>query len=373
MVRLGLDVTPLAVPLTGIGRFVRQISAAAAHAEDIDLVPISLSGRSAARIKAHLPAGVGLRRSVPARPLLEIWRRVDHPTVGRLFGPVDLVHGTNFYVPPPGHGTPELLTVHDLGPWDNPDGLPDVVRFFPELTGRAVRRGAHVHTLSHAAAAAIADRLTIPAHRLHPIPIGFDPVPDEALDGDLAARLVDRRYVLALGSIEPRKRVPELVEALAPVLRASPGLVLVVAGGPGGDSERLLRGIADARIDGQIVLTGYVTDEVRGALLRSAAVVVSAATTEGFGMVPAEAMSVGTPVVATDIPAHREVCDDGALLVPSDQPEAWADAVAAILDGDEYAGPLRQRGIERARQFTWEAMTARLLDLYRSLARSGAG
>lgn len=370
--RLGLDVTPLAVPLTGIGRFVRQISAAVVHAEDIDLVPIALSGRSSATIRANLPDGVDLRRSLPARPLLEIWRRVDRPAVGRLFGPVDLVHGTNFYVPPAGHRTPELLTVHDLGPWENPDGSPGVVRFFPELAERAVRRGAHVHTLSHAAAAAIADRLTIPAHRLHPIPIGFDPVPDVALDGDLAARLGDRRYVLALGSIEPRKRVPELVQALAPLLRSSAGLVLVVAGGPGGDSERLARSIADARIDDQVVVTGYVTDEVRGALLRSAAVVVSAARTEGFGMVPAEAMSVGTPVVATDIPAHREVCDDGALLVPSDQPEAWAEAVAGVLDGDEPAGPLRQRAAERARQFTWEAMTGELLELYRTLARPGA-
>jgi glycosyltransferase involved in cell wall biosynthesis len=366
-VRIGLDVTPLAGPLTGIGRFTHELAAALAAADDVDVVPIALTGRSRQRVRELLPANVapGLR-SFPARPLLELWKRFDHPTVRRLFGPVDLVHGTNFYGPPPGRGVAELITVHDTGPWLRPGEVPPIARLFPALVERSLRRGAHVHALSHTAADEIQSLLDLPAERVHPVPLAVEPIEPVDLPSGLAAMLDGHRYVLAVGTIEPRKRFPELVTGLAHLL--GPELRLVIAGGAGSDSDRLRRVLADrGDLSDSVILTGFVSERDKRALLSHARAVVSAAKSEGFGMVPLEAMSAGTPVVATDGGAQPEVCGDAALLVPSGDLAGLGPAVLAVIDDTELRGALIERGRVRAGHYSWATTTSALIDLYARL------
>ncbi len=362
--RIGLDVTPLAGPLTGIGRFTHELVAALAARDDLEIIPIALTGQSKQRVREHLPASfTGSLRSLPARPLLELWKRFDYPTVDRLFGSVDLVHGTNFYGPPPGRGIAELITVHDTGPWVRPDEVPRIARLFPTLVERALRRGAHVHALSYAAAEEIQGLLDLPAERVHPVPLAVDPVEPAELPAHLVAALDGHDYVLAIGTIEPRKRFPELVTSLAPLLESD--LRLVIAGGAGSDSHRLERMLADRReLSDKVILPGFVSETEKRALLGHAQAVVSAAKSEGFGMVPLEAMSAGTPVVATDGGAQPEVCGDAALLVPTDDLAALGPAVISALHDPTVRGTLIEKGRVRSRHYSWKATTDALIQLY---------
>lgn len=365
---IGLDVTPLAVPLTGIGNVVQRFAAAIADDPGFSLAPFALTGKNADRVRQNLPPGSSLPRSLPAALVHPLWRRLNLPTAHQLAGqPVDLVHGTNFYGVP-GGGVPELITIHDTGPWVRPDAVSSTVRAFPRLVDRALQRGAHVHTLSFAAGEEIASLLDLPADRVHPIQIGFDHPTETPVAPSNVPVETGHRFVLTVGSIEPRKRLPQLVQTIAPLLRQERDLHLVVAGG-GPDSELLDRAIArQTDVAPRIHRLGYVSEHEKSWLLRQAELVVSNSSSEGFGMVPLEAMSVQTPTVATDGAVQREVCGDAALLVPVEDPDAMASALETCLTDSAVRTRLIQAGTLQATRFSWSTTTNQLLDLYRSLA-----
>jgi alpha-1,3-rhamnosyl/mannosyltransferase len=365
--RIGLDVTPLSLPLTGIGVFVDQLARAIAEHPRTDLVAIALTGRSRSTIEERLPPGVSLGRSYPARPLHAVWRRANIPTAAHLVGPVDVVHGTNFYGIPTGPSTAELVTIHDTGPWLRPDEVPPVVRAFPRLTERALSRGAHVHTLSFAAGEEIRSLLNLPENRVHPIQIGFDepsayPVAPSGLEN-----LTSHRFVLGIGSIEPRKRFGELVKSIVPLLEADSDLHLVIAG-DGPDAAELRTQVSQlGPIQSRVHLPGYVSTREKSWLLRNASVLISNSKSEGFGMVPLEAMAVGTPVVSTDGAVQREVCGAAAIYVAVEDPDAVSEAATRVLADEGLASSLVTSGRSRAARFSWAECTDQLIDLYRSL------
>lgn len=366
--RIGLDVTPLALPLTGIGVFVSQLAGAIRDNPSTDLVPIALTGRSRSVVERQLPDGTSLGRSYPARLLHHVWKHIDLPTAAQLVGPVDVVHGTNFYGIPTSASTAELITVHDTGPWLRPTEVPVAVRSFPRLVERAVSRGAHVHTLSHAAGEEVQELLNLPAERVHPIQIGFDepdprPIAPPGLDV-----LSSGRFLLGIGTIEPRKRFVELVRSVLPLLEADPELHLVIAGaGPRStELQTVIEQLGASRA--RIHLPGYVSPENKSWLLRNASVLISNSKSEGFGMVPLEAMAVDTPVITTDGAVQREVCGDAAVFVPLDEPKALAEATSSLLSDPARAAAMANLGRAQASKFTWALCTDGLIQLYEELS-----
>ncbi len=365
--RIGLDVTPLSLPLTGIGVFVSQLAGAITDHPSTDLVPIALTGRSRSVVERQLPDGTSLGRSYPARLLHTLWNHIDLPTATQLVGPVDVVHGTNFYGIPTGASTAELITVHDTGPWLRPVEVPAAVRPFPRLVKRALSRGAHVHTLSYAAGEEIQELLRLPADRVHPIQIGFDePDPHPIAPPGLEV-MSSGRFLLGIGTIEPRKRFVELVRSVVPLLEAEAELHLVIAGA--GPRSAELRTVVEqlGATRARIHLPGYVSPENKSWLLRNASVLISNSKSEGFGMVPLEAMAVDTPVVTTDGAVQREVCGDAAVFVPLEEPEVLASEVSSLLSDPARAAALANLGKAQAGKFTWARCTDRLIQLYGEL------
>jgi glycosyltransferase involved in cell wall biosynthesis len=296
-----------------------------------------------------------------------VWKRLDVPTVSQLVGPVEVVHGTNFYGIPTDSATGELLTIHDTGPWLRPDEVPPAARAFPRLAERALSRGAHVHTLSFAAGAEIRALLGIPADRVHPIQIGFDEPSAGAIAPPSLEHLLNHRFLLGIGSLEPRKRFGELMQSVAPLLEADDDLHLVIAGdGPG--AAELRTAINQLGPVGERVhLPGYVRAEEKSWLLRNASVLISNAKAEGFGMVPLEGMAVGTPVVSTDGAVQREVCGDAAVYVAVEENYSVAQAVSDVLTDESLADSLRVKGRSQAERFSWAECTGQMIELYRSL------
>jgi alpha-1,3-rhamnosyl/mannosyltransferase len=234
----------------------------------------------------------------------------------------------------------------------------------------AVARGAFVHTPSRFVADEVVDLLGVPAERVvavaHGAPRGGggDAARGRALAGA-------ERYVLAVGTVEPRKAHPDLVRAFGAIAPGDPDLRLVVAGRPGWGSEAFDQAVA--RLPGEVRrrvrVTGWISDRDRDDLLAGAAVLAYPSVYEGFGLPPLEAMAMGVPVVATDAGSLPEVLGGAAPLVPVGDVDALAGALAEALALD---GPAREAalaaGRARAGSFTWEACAAGLTALYRQVA-----
>lgn len=358
--RVAVDATPLLGRRTGVGTFVAGALGALAADESLALSAYALSLRGRGRLAPHLPAGVrAINRPMAAGPLLRTWARADGPPAEWWTGPVDVVHGTNFCVPP-ARNARQIVTVHDLTPLRYPELTTAATRIFPALVRRALARGAHVHTPSAFVAAEVVELLGADPERVHPVHHG---VP--AGSGSTAASPVDGPYVLALGTVEPRKGLPGLVAAFDAVAAAHPGLRLVVAGPDGWGVEAFDTAVGRAACAASVIRLGYVDDQRAAALLRGATVLAYPSLYEGFGLPPLEAMAAGVPVVATTAGALPEVLGDAACMVAPGDPDALAEGLSLALDDAGYRARLVVAGREQAARFSWQQCAAGLTGLYR--------
>jgi alpha-1,3-rhamnosyl/mannosyltransferase len=180
-------------------------------------------------------------------------------------------------------------------------------------------------------------------------------------------------YVLAIGTVEPRKDLPTLVRAFGQVAGGRPGLALVIAGSEGWGGTELDEAVAACPARDRVLRLGWVDDESRDALTKGATVFAYPSRYEGFGLPPLHAMAAGTPVVAGDCGALREVLGDAARLVPPGDADALADALSGLLDDPDQRLDLSRRGRQRAALYSWEACADGIVSLYREALAARGG
>jgi glycosyltransferase involved in cell wall biosynthesis len=157
-----------------------------------------------------------------------------------------------------------------------------------------------------------------------------------------------------VGTFEPRKNLPMLLRAWEQLhIRSQVMLPLVLCGAPGWKNDDLRPILSQGEHAGWLINLGYVSDAVLGQLYRRAVMVCCPSLYEGFGLPVLEAMGMGTPVLASDIPVHREVAGTAAVLLPPDDPTRWATEAAALASDDDRRRELAARGRSRASEFSW--------------------
>jgi glycosyltransferase involved in cell wall biosynthesis len=370
--RVAVDGTPLIGEGTGVATFTRGAIAALAARDDVELTAYGLTLRGRGALAGEVPAGVQVAdRPMPASVLGRVWSRIDGPPAEWWTGAVDVVHGTNFVVPPTRRAA-AVVSVYDLTAVRFPQLCAPASLRYPDLVRRAVARGAWVHTLATAIADEVVELLDVPPARVRVVPSGLDaPAPGDADRGRAHAGLdPDDRYVLALGTVEPRKGLPDLVRAFDAVAAARPDVHLVVAGPDGWGTVAFAGALALARHGGRIHRLGWVDDRTRSDLLAGARVLAVPSVYEGFGYPPLEAMALGTPVVASAVGSLPEVLGDAARLVPGGDVEALGEALAEVLDDDAVAADLARRGPVHAARFRWDECATGLVELYRDAIAS---
>jgi glycosyltransferase involved in cell wall biosynthesis len=364
--RVALDATPLIGTSTGVGAFCAGVLEGLSRRDDVAASAFAVSWRRRHAIDGRVPQGVAVvRRAMPARPLHAAWRHTETPPVEWFVGAADVVHGTN-YVVPPTRKAARIVTVHDLTTVRYPELCDRATLAFPRLVRRALAHGAWVHTHSKTVAEEVVDVFGADPARVRAIASGLPPLgaPDEEAPGRYLPPGVTR-YVLAVGTAEPRKDLPGLVAAFDLVAHDRPDLGLVLAGPPGWGSDAVDRAIGAARARARVARTGWVDDAALAGLLQRASVLAYPSRYEGFGYPPLQAMALGTPVVATRAGALEEVLGDAALLVAPGDSSSLAEAVASVLDSSETAAALVERGRARAAMYDWDACAAGLVALYR--------
>jgi glycosyltransferase involved in cell wall biosynthesis len=298
-------------------------------------------------------------RPVPARLLRTLWSRAEWPPVGLLAGASDVFHATNFVLPPTGRAR-GVLTVHDLAYLHHRDAVDAASAAYRELVPRGLRRAAEVLVPSAAVAAELQEAYGLPADRITVTHLGVDPSWSTASPPDAATRAatgVPEDYLLAVGTIEPRKGLPRLLTAYRALLaeRADvPPLVLVGPAGWGAELD--VAGLPP----GAVVFTGFLGDGKLQQVVAGARALVFPSRYEGFGLPPLEALACGVPVVAADLPVTREVLGDQARFVSTD--EELTAGLAEAVDGTLPGDPASRRAW--AQRYTWERCAAATRQAY---------
>jgi glycosyltransferase involved in cell wall biosynthesis len=275
-------------------------------------------------------------------------------------------------------GLPAVLTAHDMAIYRHPEWFPGRQALSVRLiVPRSMRRADAVIAVSRHTAADVGELFGVPVERLHVVPEGvgpqYRPLPREELAAVGRRYDLPERFVLFVSTIEPRKNLETLLDAWSRLRERPP---LVVAGGWGWRYEEVQRRL-DQAPDG-VRLLGPVRPAELPALYNLATCLAHPAWYEGFGLTPLEAMACGTPVVASTASSLPEVVGDAGLLVPPDDPEGWRDALERLLDDAALRARLRDQGLRRAAEFTWQkaaAATWEVLDkvLEHSLPPVGEG
>jgi glycosyltransferase involved in cell wall biosynthesis len=385
-VRVLLDATPLLGTRTGVGRYTGHVlselaglAAELGHTGSASDAPLQLSAtaytwRGRERLPEVLPPGVVARGPrVPARLLHELWARSEVPRARLLTGPgssggFDVLHAPNFVLPPPGRAA-GVVTVHDLGYLRVPETVSAASARYRDLVPRSLRRAQLVLTPSRAMADEVIGEYGIDPDLVVPTPLGVDPAWFAAGQVDAgqvgAGADLPERYLLFVGTVEPRKDLPNLLAAYRMLLDDEatgaevPPLVLV---GPSGWGPALdLAGVPSRAVRS----LGYLEEHALQPVVAGATALCFPSLYEGFGLPPLEALAAGTPVVASDIPAVREVVGTrlaAVRLVPPSDPVALAAALAAVLAEPR---PDPAPGRAHAAGFTWRSTAERTLDAYR--------
>ena len=376
---VGFDATPLIGRPTGVGVFCAGALEGLAHRDDVDVSAYAVSWRRRKGISELVPPRVATaQRPMPARPLHAAWSRLAVPPLEWFVGDVDVVHGSNFVVPPTKRAA-RVVTVHDLTVTRFPELCDEPTLAYPALIRRAVSQGAWVHTPSAFVAAEVVEEFEIDPERVRAVHHGVPRLaavhdaevgPRSDGSGPSPVTLPDgcSRYVLAVGTIEPRKDYPLLVRSFAAVVAAHPDVALVIVGGDGWGAGRFAEAVAASSVRDRIIRPGYIDDAALATVLRGAAVLAYPSRYEGFGFPPLQAMAAGVPVVATGGGAVPEVVGDGAWLVAPGDEDALAEQLVRALSAGDDVEALIARGRVRSASFTWERCADGLVGLYRDAA-----
>jgi glycosyltransferase involved in cell wall biosynthesis len=281
---------------------------------------------------------------------------------------VDVIHATGLAVPP--HSAPIVFTVHDLTFLHFPEHFSRPGRRFFRQSIELARRDADLVLCSSLATLADCDAAGFETSRLRHVPLGIESEPADAAGIERVRRThsLDRRYVLWVGTIEPRKNLTGLLDAYG---RLDAGLdVDLVLVGPRGWKEDVSRhvGALPERARERVRVLGFVPHADLGPLYAGASAFCYPSLLEGFGFPVGEAMAQGTPVVTSQGTATAELAADAGLLVDPRDPAAIAEALERVLTDVDLAERLRRTGPVRATEYTW-ARTAQLVkEAYREVA-----
>jgi glycosyltransferase involved in cell wall biosynthesis len=377
-VRIAIDATSVPRQRVGAGTYIYNLVRALAQVDSdnhyfVFAKPETFAGCLPTAPRFHL---VPVR--LPWRLARMAWEQAVLPLHLRRLD-VDVLHSPHYTTTIVSGGWRRVVTFHDVTFFLLPDRYPPLRRAYFRAASRAGARLADlVVAVSKTVKADVECHLRLPPERVRVVPLAaapsFHPLDDPARMTAVRSKYgLPERFILNVGALEPGKNQATLVRAFhrlkgqGPSTSSGQGLEqgLVIAGPRAWRYERLLRLVDGLGLAGQVRFLGYVPAEDLAVLYNLADLFVFPSLYEGFGLPPLEAMACGLPVVASTAPALREVLDDAALLVHPQDVVALAEAMVVALRDEALRSRLREAGLRRAAQFSWERTARETAAVYR--------
>ncbi len=356
---------------TGIGRYVTGLLRYVAdHRDDYSFEVVALT-----RTSSPDHDSLKVRQLSAACKVFSAGEQVEVP---RLIAKVNarLVHVPHFNAPLLTR-TPVMITIQDCAfdrvPAERPSFL--AYAYYKAMMKSALRKAVKIIAASHGTRADLLDIYDVPEEKVTVIHHGIDlrtfhagETSGTAWPAVEARWKLDVPYVLYVGLVRPRKNIQTLLIAVRRARDRWRERFKLLMAGPG--DSRFIDVPREARVLGipdMVVQTGVIPDEELRVLYKHASMVVLPSLVEGFGFPLLEGMASGTPVIASDIPVHREVAGEAALLVPPRDVDAWGDALVRVFGDSAFARGLTARGLERVKGFSLNVSARRTLALYEDL------
>jgi len=367
-VRIGIDAQPLGGEKSGVGYYTEQLIRALEIVErkneyvlfstrDFDL-PLSDATRFRKRITPYVWGYA--------------WMQVGQP-VQILRERLDVYHGPNFVVPLAAP-CPTVVTVHDLSSFimrEKHRWMNNVIQRV--LVPPSARRSRAIIAVSETTRNDVVRILGVPERKIRVIPEAvdriFEPVEDNVSRDRVLRKLgLPQKYILFLGTLEPRKNIPTLMEAYARLIHSGDiDHWLVLAGGQGWGGDAIQQKMRSLGIEAHVKFTGYVDREDMPALYSMADVFVYPSLYEGFGLPPLEAMACGIPTIVSDGSSLNSVVADAGLKIDPLNVSSLADAMRRVLFDQSLRRELVHRGKKRVQCYSWEATARETLALYQEV------
>lgn len=367
--RVGIDARLIYYHNAGIGQYISNLTQALARANQSDEFVVFQSRKDTAPV-VHAP---NFRRQVlwtPSHFRFESWAL----SAELYWHSLDLLHSPDF-IPPARLRTPCVITMHDLAFWLYPRFLTkESARYYGQVD-RASRQSSHIIAVSQNTKQDAVRLLGVPDDKISVIYEAaneiYRPSDRAAAQRHVASRYgVSGEFILHVGTIEPRKNLPTLLQAYRRVRDAYKlEIGLIIAGGKGwlwDEVDTLTRQLG---LTGKVLFPGNVPRDELVHLYNAARLFVFPSFYEGFGLPPLEAMACGTPVVVSNTSSLPEVVGDAGLLVDPNDAEAWAAEICRVAQDDKTWREMREKGLRRAGLFSWERAARETLDVYRNAAR----
>lgn len=379
--RIGFDVTAALAQGGGIGRYTRELIHALLAADRSNQYRL-FSARPPSELPVANPLPYATNASHRPAPLDErwlyrLWYRLRLPLpVQGVTGRLDLFHSPDFVLPPVAGGIPTIVTVHDLSFVHYPKTfVPNLVDYLNSVVPWSIGRASHVLADSESTRDDLRAVWDVPAHKITVLYSGVNERfrrverPEELAAVRARSGLGDWPFVLAVGTVQPRKNYEMLVRAFSPLTGTLPHH-LVIAGGQGWLSDDLFHEVERLGLEDRVHFTGFVPDEDLPALYSAADLLAFPSLYEGFGLPLLEAMGCGTAVISSNRSSLPEVIGPepraGILLAP-DVESDWTTHMQLLLTDASLREEYVRRGYERIRSFTWNRAAQQLLEIYANL------
>ncbi len=365
---IGVDFRPALSHATGVGRYFEGLVGGLGRVDsENNYVLFSSSWKERPELRPRPDNFRLIDRRVPVRVLNALWHRFETPSLDWLAGErLDVAHSPTPLILPTRRGR-TIITICDLFFLERPEATSrEIRRDYVNLVRSHARKADAVIAISETTARDVQEKLDVPPERITVIHAGLD----SRFSGptEKVTPAVHEDYILTVASLEPRKNLTRLLEALALLRERGFEGRLRIAGGDGLDAPRVDDTIHRLMLEDSVDKLGYVDAAALVSLYRSARIVVMPSLWEGFGLPLLEAMASETPLVASDIPVHREVAGDAALFAPPGNVRALADTIDRTWCDQELRAQLVARGLERKELFSWDASANKARSLYERVA-----
>jgi len=368
--RICLDIQSAVSQRAGVGRYTRKLAEQLGRLAQDDVFRLFYFDFQKKGEPFEAP-GAEQRavRWCPGRIAQLAWKTIGWPPFNWFSGEADLYHFPNFILPPLGKGK-TVVTIHDMSFLRYPQfAEPKNQRYLSARIRSTVQRADAILTDSSFSAGEIEALLSVDASRIHAVHLGIDPSFCRPGKDRIRATLdrfgIDRPYLLSVGTIEPRKNLPFLVDVFERLAEFD-GL-LVLAGMPGWRCDPIFERLRNSSRSNSIRYLRYVPDEDLPALYSGAEAFLVSSHYEGFGFPPLEATACGTPVLSSTGGSLPEVLGSAAKLLPEFEAEQWANEIRHVLQDSALRERMLDAGLQQARSYDWATTAARTWDVYRAL------